>query len=116
MGSGGYLVLSAAGNIAVVTYDGPLMAISYSRAAHADFIQMQLLANSAYEQAPPRRGPTLPPKLAIWPRLSAVTWMSPASRASAPDERKTIAEIAPLVKRWRAAQAGGDQPGSGQAG
>ncbi len=50
-GFGGYLVLSAAGNIAVVTYDGPSMAISYSRAAHADFIQMQL-AGSALRAGP----------------------------------------------------------------
>ena len=51
-GFGGYWVLSAAGRIAVVTFDGPLMAISYSRAAHADFIQMQGLAQR-YEHAAP---------------------------------------------------------------
>ena len=41
MGLAGYGVLSAAGNIAVTTFDGPLMAINYARAAHTDFTEMQ---------------------------------------------------------------------------
>ena len=38
----GYGILSAAGNIAVTTFDGPLMAINYARAAQTDFTEMQL--------------------------------------------------------------------------
>ncbi len=109
-GYGGYLVLSAAGNIAVVTYDGPLMAISYSRAANTDFIQMQVLAQR-YEQAPPGARADIASQLSDMASSFSGDLDVAASRASAPDERKTIAEIAPLVKRWRAAQASGDHAG-----
>jgi len=54
IGLAGYTVLSAAGNIAVVTFDGPLMAISYARAAHTDFTEMQVL-EQRFEQATPER-------------------------------------------------------------
>jgi len=106
-GFGGYWVLSAAGNIAVVTFDGPLMAISYSRAAHADFIQMQAL-----EQRIEHAGPSARASLASDLDDAASTFFGDldvaASRASSPDERKLIAEIGPLAKRWRAARASGD--------
>jgi len=49
-GLAGYGVLSAAGNIAVTTFDGPLMAINYARAAHNDFMEMQL-AELRFEHA-----------------------------------------------------------------
>src|ERR1700709_718847 len=52
MGLAGYGVLSAAGRIAVTTFDGPLMAINYARAAQTDFTGMQL-AERRYEHAPP---------------------------------------------------------------
>ena len=42
LGVAGYGVLSAAGQMAVTTFDGPLMAISYARAAHSDFTEMQV--------------------------------------------------------------------------
>src|ERR1700686_5686052 len=51
-GLAGYGVLSAAGDIAMTTFDGPLMAISYARAAQTDFTEMQL-AELAYEHAAP---------------------------------------------------------------
>ena len=54
IGLAGYTVLSAAGNIAVVTFDGPLMAISYARGAHTDFTEMQVL-EQRFEQATPER-------------------------------------------------------------
>src|SRR3954466_15650305 len=52
MGLAGYGVLSAAGGIAVTTFDGPLMAINYARAAQTDFTEMQL-AELRYEHAAP---------------------------------------------------------------
>ena len=51
-GLAGYGVLSAAGDIAVTTFDGPLMAINYARAAQTDFTEMQL-AELRYEHAAP---------------------------------------------------------------
>jgi signal transduction histidine kinase/HAMP domain-containing protein len=41
LGLYGYGVLSRAGDIVVATFDGPLMAINYARAANFDFVQMQ---------------------------------------------------------------------------
>jgi hypothetical protein len=41
LGVYGYGVLASAGNMVTGTYDGPLMAINYARAASVDFVQMQ---------------------------------------------------------------------------
>jgi signal transduction histidine kinase/HAMP domain-containing protein len=106
-GFGGYWVLSAAGNIAVVTFDGPLMAISYSRAAHADFIRMQAL-EQRIEHADTSARPGLVSELDDMSSTFSGDLDVAANRASAPDERKLIGEIAPLVKRWRTARADGD--------
>jgi signal transduction histidine kinase/HAMP domain-containing protein len=106
-GFGGYWVLSAAGNIAVVTFDGPLMAISYSRAAHADFIQMQAL-EQRIERADPAARAALASELDDMASTFSGDLDVAASRASAPDERKLIGEIGPLVKRWRTARINGD--------
>src|SRR3954469_17434544 len=54
IGLAGYTVLSAAGNIAVTTFDGPLMAISYARAGHTDFTELQVL-EQRFERASPER-------------------------------------------------------------
>src|SRR6201993_2331080 len=99
-GFGGYWVLSAAGNIAVVTFDGPLMAISYSRAAHADFIQMQAL-EQRIEHADAGAAPALASELDDMASTFAGDLGVAASRASSSDERRLIGEIGPLVKRWR---------------
>jgi len=107
-GFAGYWVLSAAGNIAVVTYDGPLMAISYSRAAHTDFIQMQVL-EQRIEHADPGQRAALASELDEMASTFSSDLDVAANRASAADEQKLIAEIGPLVKRWRAAHADGDQ-------
>jgi signal transduction histidine kinase len=106
-GFGGYWVLSAAGNIAVVTFDGPLMAISYSRAAHADFIQMQAL-EQRIEHADPAQRAGLASELDDMASTFAGDLDVVAQRVSAPDEHRLIGEIGPLVKRWKAARAGGD--------
>ena len=107
-GFGGYWVLSAAGNIAVVTFDGPLMAISYSRAAHADFIQMQALEQRV-ERADPAQRAGLASELDDMASTFAGDLDVASQRASAPDEHRLIGEIGPLVKRWKAARAGGDR-------
>ena len=41
LGAYSFAMLNAAGGIVVNTYDGPLMAINYARAASVDFSQMQ---------------------------------------------------------------------------
>ena len=50
MGLVGYGVLSGMGDIAMNTFDGPLMAISYARAANTAFAEMQT-AELRYENA-----------------------------------------------------------------
>jgi hypothetical protein len=94
-----YGVLTAAGTIAVTTFDGPLMAINYARAAQKDFTEMQL-AELRFEQAsahlpgPPscrrdrRPGPDLPPTSG---RRGPA---QPAPRRAAGD----FSEIRPLVE------------------
>jgi signal transduction histidine kinase len=108
MGFAGYWVLSAAGNIAVVTYDGPLMAISYSRAAHSDFIQMQAL-EQRIELADSAQRAGLAAELDDMASTFSGDMDVAASRASAPDEHRLVGQIGPLVKRWRAARASQDQ-------
>ena len=63
MGLAGYGVLSAAGNIAVTTFDGPLMAINYARAAQTDFTEMQI-AELRFEQRRPEERAASPPRSA----------------------------------------------------
>src|SRR6185312_2051470 len=53
LGASGYAVLASAGKMAVTTFDGPLMAINYARAAHSDFILMQM-AELRFEYAAPK--------------------------------------------------------------
>jgi signal transduction histidine kinase/HAMP domain-containing protein len=108
MGFAGYGVLSAAGNIAVTTFDGPLMAISYARAAHTEFTQMQVL-QQRLQQATPGERAAITAQLADVASSFAGDLDVAAQRASAADERRRIAQIAPLVKSWRQAQARGDR-------
>src|SRR3954467_12662776 len=63
MGLASYGVLSAAGGIAVTTFDGPLMAINYARAAQTDFTEMQL-AELRYEHAAPSDRPDIAANIA----------------------------------------------------
>jgi hypothetical protein len=120
-GLAGYGVLSVAGNIAVTTFDGPLMAINYARAAHTDFTEMQL-AELRFEHAAPRspgaelRFEHAAPgeRAAISADISdiAATFSADlevaAQRSLAEDEQRMIAQIRPLVARWREARTRGD--------
>jgi signal transduction histidine kinase/HAMP domain-containing protein len=107
IGLAGYTVLSAAGNIAVVTFDGPLMAISYARAAHTDFTEMQVL-EQRFEQAIPARRPAIAAEIGDVTDTFMDDLGVAAQRANSGDERRLIAEIRPLVKQWQDARAQGD--------
>ena len=108
MGLAGYGVLSAAGNIAVTTFDGPMMAISYARAAHTDFTEMQVL-EQRLERAKPDERTALIAELADMASTFSGDLEVAAQRASATDERQLIAQLAPLVQRWRQANAREDR-------
>src|ERR1700727_1014803 len=52
LGAVSYAVLASAGDMAVTTFDGPLMAINYARAAQTYFTQLQM-DELRYETAAP---------------------------------------------------------------
>ena len=116
MGLAGYGVLSAAGNIAVTTFDGPLMAINYARAAQTDFTEMQM-AELRFEQAPAGRARRHRRRdRRASPPPSPTTWTWPPSAPCAQTNSKLIRQIRPLVERWRGARARGDHRRTGKAG
>jgi signal transduction histidine kinase/HAMP domain-containing protein len=108
MGLAGYGVLSATGDIAVTTFDGPLMAINYARAAHNDFIEMQL-AELHYEHADAAGRKDIAAEIEDLATTFAEDLDVAAQRSLQADEHRVIAQIAPLVKRWRQARAKGDR-------
>jgi two-component system cell cycle sensor histidine kinase PleC len=100
-------VLSVAGDIAVTTFDGPLMAISYARAAHTDFTEMQL-AEQRYEHADSAHKRVAAEEIGELADTFTADLDVAAERSLAQDEQKIIKDIRPLVARWRAARAKGD--------
>ena len=109
MGLVGYGVLSAAGNIAVTTFDGPLMAINYARAAQTDFTEMQM-DELRYEHATAVEQPAIAAEIAELASTFSQDLDVAAQRSLEADEKKAIEEIAPLVQRWRQARGKGDRP------
>ena len=107
MGVAGYGVLSAAGTIAVTTFDGPLMAINYARAAHNDFIEMQL-AELRYEHAEPAARKAIADEINELANIFDEDLEVAAQRSPEKDEQAAIAAIRPLVARWRQVRAQGD--------
>jgi signal transduction histidine kinase len=107
MGLSGYGVLSLAGDNAVTTFDGPLMAINYARAAHTDFAEMQL-AELRFEHAAPKDRPGIADEIAdIYATFNDDLDVA-AERSPEADEQGVIRQIRPLVKSWRDARSHGD--------
>jgi len=106
-GLAGYGVLSAAGNIAVTTFDGPLMAINYARAAQTDFTEMQL-AELRFEHAAPSQRAAITAEINDIADTFAADFEVAAQRSLEADEQKMITQIRPLVALWRDARARGD--------
>ncbi|MBV9549857.1 MAG: HAMP domain-containing protein [Alphaproteobacteria bacterium] len=107
LGMAGYAILSKAGVIAMATFDGPLQAISYARAAHFDFTEMQL-AELRFEQASPQQRSLFAEQIADRYASFNEDLGVAAERSPAADEQKLIAEIKPLVKHWRQVRTRGD--------
>jgi len=101
LGAYSFAMLNAAGGIVVNTYDGPLMAINYARAASVDFSQMQNAMLRRHFASAASRG-------AIDRQIGdlADTFFGDLTvaqeRSTAPDELKVIGEIKTLVGRWDA--------------
>ncbi|HEX3675172.1 MAG TPA: ATP-binding protein [Rhizomicrobium sp.] len=99
LGAYSFTVLNAAGNIVADTYDGPLMAINYARAAAVDFSQMQNVmlrrhfsdakARAALDRQIDDISSTFFGDLAV-----------AQERSVHPDELKVIVRLKTLVTRW----------------
>src|ERR1700744_927555 len=87
LGLSGYGVLSAAGKIAVTTFDRPVMAISYARAAQTDFTEMQI-AELRYEHAAPPDRPAIVAEIADIATTFSDDLDVAAQRSLAEDEQK----------------------------
>ena len=106
-GLAGYGVLSAAGDIAVTTFDGPLMAINYARAAQTDFTEMQL-AELRFEHAAPADRAAIVAEISEIASTFDADLEVAAQRSFEKDEQRMIAQIRPLIRRWREVRARGD--------
>ena len=104
LGAAGYGVLSSAGTMAVTTFDGPLMAINYARAAQSDFIMLQM-AELRYEHADAKGRETIAQEISELASTFTDDLSVAEQRSMADDENRLIREIKPLVARWRVMRA-----------
>src|ERR1700756_3486472 len=96
LGAAGYGVLASAGRMAVTTFDGPLMAINYARAAQSDFILMQT-AELRYEHAAAEQQSRIADEIAGLETTFSDDLSVAEQRSLDDDERHLIREIRPLV-------------------
>jgi two-component system cell cycle sensor histidine kinase PleC len=103
----GFRTLSAAGDMVVRTFDGPLMAVNYAHAAHFDFVQIE-------RKLLQRMGAPAPQRAAIDSEIDALAATFDgdlevaAERSPEADERGEIGTIKALVRQWTAARHAGD--------
>jgi len=107
LGAAGYTVLASAGKMAVTTFDGPLMAINYARAAQSDFILMQM-AELRYEHAAPGQQRGIAGEISDLAGTFSDDLGVAEQRSLNDDEKRLIREIRPLVAHWRAQRGNGD--------
>ncbi len=100
LGAAGYGVLSFAGQMTITTFDGPLMAINYARAAQSDFISLQM-AELRYEHADPKTRETITAEIVDLASTFADDLEVAEQRSLADDEKALIRQIRPLVADWR---------------
>ncbi|MBV8537538.1 MAG: HAMP domain-containing protein [Alphaproteobacteria bacterium] len=103
LGLYGFYVLSAAGNIAVKTYDGPLMAINFARSASLSFAQMnnEVLRRATVSRAKRREVDDNLDELAdsLSGDLDVVEKRSVSS-----EQRLIIAQLRSLIAEWMRVQ------------
>jgi signal transduction histidine kinase/HAMP domain-containing protein len=107
LGAAGYGVLASAGKMAVTTFDGPLMAINYARAAQSDFILLQM-AELRYEHAGPGDRAAITGEISDLASTFQDDLGVAEQRSLHDDEKRLIREIRPLVAQWRALRAKDD--------
>jgi len=107
LGAAGYAVLASAGDIAVTTYDGPLMAINYARAAQTDFAQLQM-DELRFEHAEANEKGAIAADIANTASTFGDDLAVAEQRSFAADEQRLINQIKILVSQWRAARGRAD--------
>jgi signal transduction histidine kinase/HAMP domain-containing protein len=107
LGLYGYGVLSRAGDIVAGTFDGPLMAINYARAANFDFVQMQkkLLERDV---APASSRAKLDADVDDLASTFSDDLDVAKERSKERDELAVIGQIETLFAKWNAARHGSD--------
>jgi signal transduction histidine kinase/HAMP domain-containing protein len=101
LGGYGYGVLSQAGDMVTGTYDGPLMAINYARAASVDFVLIQQRVLERRLAAQDAR-PALDAKIDELTSTFFDDLDVAQQRLAANDERKVVGDIRGLVTQWKA--------------
>jgi len=99
LGAYSYGVLNAAGGIVVGTYDGPLMAINYARAASLDFSEIQN-AMLRRRLAPADRRAAIDKEIDDLASTFFSDLEVAKERSGYPDEQATVREIKTLVQAW----------------
>jgi signal transduction histidine kinase len=101
LGGYGYGILSQAGDMVTGTYDGPLMAINYARAASVDFalIQQRVLERRLAAQD---ARPALDTKIDELTSTFFDDLDVAQQRLAANDELKVVGDIRGLVTQWKA--------------
>ena len=107
LGAAGYGVLAIAGQTTVTTFDGPLMAINYARAAQADFIMLKM-AELRFEHADETARAGITAEIGALASTFADDLAVAEQRSIMADEKRLIREIRPLVARWRQLRTLGD--------
>jgi signal transduction histidine kinase/HAMP domain-containing protein len=107
LGAAGYGVLASAGNMAVTTFDGPLMAINYARAAQNDFTNLQM-DELRYEHAAPSDRRAVADDIETQASAFNDDLGVAEQRSLDDDEKHLIRQIRTLVGTWRAARDRGD--------
>jgi signal transduction histidine kinase len=107
LGAAGYGVLAIAGQTTVTTFDGPLMAINYARAAQADFIMLKM-AELRFEHADETARAAITTEIGELASTFADDLAVAEQRSIMADEKRLIREIRPLVARWRQLRVTGD--------
>ena len=101
LGAYGYVVLSRAGDMVVHTYDGPLMAINFARAASTDFLEMR---NETYRRrlAQPSDQPAIQKHIDDLASTFFADLDVAEQRSTEPDEHAVIDDIRGKVQAWQA--------------
>jgi signal transduction histidine kinase/HAMP domain-containing protein len=99
LGAYSYWLLSSAGSLVVRTYDGPLMAINFARAASLDFALMQKDVLRAQLAPPSERAPIAQDLSNLTSTFFADLKVA-MDRSSADDERGEIRAIKELAAQW----------------